>query len=222
MWTFLSSHVLDVSHDIYWFPSYCPACSRNPFPLWCHRAALLLLMPATSLYLETHQSARCLIGSERWERIAICTPAPKSSLWTCHSRRITCSRRVLLLTKGSPISAGRDNYTHTPFPSCLAAQTQVDICQWHRIAQRTEVMYIYSVGSRKSQMKKHEWTCRNVSEQWSFSKCPALILLELRTFIFLLLYTLTIYYIISAEHFWQKCGIFMFILIELLWCLVIK
>lgn len=86
--------------------------SGSPFPPWCHRAKLLLLMPTRSFCSETHQSARCLIGSERWESIAICTPAPKSSLWTCHSRRITCSCLVLHLTKGSPISTGRDNYTH--------------------------------------------------------------------------------------------------------------
>lgn len=87
--------------------------SRSPFSPWCHRATLLLLlMPTTSFYSETHQSACCLIGSERWERIAIRSPAPKSSLWTCHSRRITCGRLVLHLTKGSPISTGRDNYTH--------------------------------------------------------------------------------------------------------------
>lgn len=70
---------------------------------------LLLLMPTGSFCSETHQSARCLIGSEQWESVAICTPAPKSSLWTCRSRRrrIACIRLVLHLTKGSPISSGR-------------------------------------------------------------------------------------------------------------------
>lgn len=89
-----------------------PIAPGAPFTPWCHsRATLLLLMPTRSFCSETHQSARCLIGSERLESIAICTPAPKSSLWTCHSRRITCSRLVLHLTKGSPIST-RDNNTH--------------------------------------------------------------------------------------------------------------
>lgn len=98
----------DANHAIYRATSDHPACSsRSPFPPWCHRAMLFLLMPTRSFCSETHQSARCLIGSERWESIAICTPAPKSSLWTCHSRRITCSCLVLHLTKGSPISTGR-------------------------------------------------------------------------------------------------------------------
>lgn len=85
--------------------------SSSAFSPWCHWATLLLLMPTRSFCSKTHQSARCLIGSERWESIAICTPAPKSSLWTCHSRHITCSWLVLHLTKGSSISTGRDNYT---------------------------------------------------------------------------------------------------------------
>lgn len=93
IWEFLKVCLcMDANRDIYWATSDCPAwSSRNPFPPWCHRAMRLLLMPTRSFCSETHQSARCLIWSERWESIAICTPAPKSSLWTCHSLRITCS-----------------------------------------------------------------------------------------------------------------------------------
>lgn len=96
------------------------------------------LMPTRSFCSETHQSVCCLIGSERWESIAICTPAPKSSLWTCHSRRVTCICLVLHLTKGSPISSGggggeKKLYTQHSHPvsqtlSTAAMRSQVEIC----------------------------------------------------------------------------------------------
>lgn len=95
------------------------------------------LMPTRSFCSETHQSVCCLIGSERWESIAICTPAPKSSLWTCHSRRVTCICLVLHLTKGSPISSGgggkKKLYTQHSHPvsrtlSTAATRSQVEIC----------------------------------------------------------------------------------------------
>lgn len=118
---------------------------------WCHRATLLLLMPTRSFCSETHQSARCLIGSERWESTAICTPAPKSSLWTCHSRHITCSRWVLHLTKGPPNSTGWDNYTHnTPILSARPSPDQqhkarrtFSICEWETIVGRFSPILYY-------------------------------------------------------------------------------
>lgn len=111
-------------------------------------------MPTRSFCSETHQSARCLIGSERWESIAICTPAPKSSLWTCHSRRIACSCLVLHLTKGSPISGGRKKLdTQHSYPvsqtfTRTAAQTEVDICSFCTLYYTRVEQYTYKFLKR--------------------------------------------------------------------------
>lgn len=134
MWEFLKKSVFafctDANHYIYWATSGRAAWSfrSSLASVMSPRRRCSFLMPTRSFCSETHQSVCCLIGSERWESIAICTPAPKSSLWTCHSRRVTCICLVLHLTKGSPISSGGGwgggDYTHnipilSPRPSAL-------------------------------------------------------------------------------------------------------
>lgn len=82
----------DANHSIYWATSDCTRLAPGAPSLHdVTERRCSFLMPTRSFCSETHQSARCLIGSERWESIAICTLAPKSSLWTRHSRHITCS-----------------------------------------------------------------------------------------------------------------------------------
>lgn len=74
----------DANHCIYSASVRTPrsAAPRRALPrlasVMSPMAPLLLLMPTRSFCSETHQSLCRLIGSERWESVAVCTPPPKS------------------------------------------------------------------------------------------------------------------------------------------------